>query len=238
MQTLGQQPDGEPVRWFPPPDSEQAVFWRNRAAILFDRIPLPLVFCDAEGTIIVANHAMATEWGVLPGRLTGRNAMKLFRPTDERRLDQITEAVRLRRTLRYPVEITWSPAAGSERHGEMTIDVISDAPDIPPNLLLILHVVDGPAEPRAAQPTGPGQASDIEARVLALAAGGATSTRIATELGLTADGVNYHLTRLSRRWGTPNRTSLVARAYVKGVLAPHAWPPEPTAPGSEPTPPA
>jgi DNA-binding CsgD family transcriptional regulator len=48
---------------------------------------------------------------------------------------------------------------------------------------------------------GSGQTSGIEARILALAAAGCTSNRIATEVGLTADGVDYHLTRLFRRWG-------------------------------------
>ncbi|MGW6159848.1 diguanylate cyclase, partial [Streptomyces sp. NPDC055144] len=54
-------------------------------------------------------------------------------------------------------------------------------------------------------------------------------TRIAKEAGLTADGVNYHLARLSRRWGVTNRTALVGRAYVKGVLSSQAWPPAPAA---------
>lgn len=41
------------------------------------------------------------------------------------------------------------------------------------------------------------------------------------------DGVNYHLRRLSARWGAANRTELVARAYALGVLAPGVWPPTP-----------
>ena len=31
---------------------------------------------------------------------------------------------------------------------------------------------------------------------------------------MTADGVNYHLTRVARRWGVANRTALIARGYV------------------------
>jgi DNA-binding CsgD family transcriptional regulator len=37
--------------------------------------------------------------------------------------------------------------------------------------------------------------------------------------------VNYHLTRLSDRFGVPNRTALVARAYSLGLLDPGSWPP-------------
>jgi DNA-binding CsgD family transcriptional regulator len=236
MHTPGLRPDGEPFRWFPKPDSKQAVSWRNRASLLFDRMPLPLALCDTHGTIIVANHAMASEWGVLPGRLAWRSALQLFRPAGGQRLAPIAEAVRHHRSLRYPLEVTWSPAAGGRRHGELTVYVFNEAPDAPPYLLLVLRVADEPAGPHTARPVGPGQATDIEARILALVAGGATSARIAGELGLTADGVNYHLTRLSRRWGVPNRTALIARAYVKGVLDPQAWPPAPAGARPEPGP--
>ncbi|MEU6370581.1 LuxR C-terminal-related transcriptional regulator [Streptomyces sp. NPDC046931] len=229
MDTPGQRAAGTSNASAPAPDSEQAVFWRNRATGLFDRIPLPAAFCDARGTVLSANHAMASEWGTLPGRLVGRSALDLFRPTAGR-LDPISEALRLRRRSRYPIEVSWCPPTGVERHGEMTIDLVGTAPDAPPNLLLILRIPEAPAP---ALPTGrtkeSGQTSAMEARILALAAAGCTSTRIATEVGLTADGVNYHLARLSRRWGVTNRTALVARAYVKGVLSPHAWPPAPAA---------
>lgn len=68
-------------------------------------------------------------------------------------------------------------------------------------------------------------AGTAEIRILALLAGGATTARAARETGLTVDGVNYHLRRLSERWGAANRTELVARAYALGVLTPGVWPP-------------
>ncbi|MBB5937842.1 LuxR C-terminal-related transcriptional regulator [Streptomyces zagrosensis] len=67
--------------------------------------------------------------------------------------------------------------------------------------------------------------SPVEGRVLALAAAGATTAAMGKALGLTVDGVNYHVARLSRRWRVPNRTALVARAYVLGVLSREVWPP-------------
>jgi PAS domain S-box-containing protein len=51
------------------------------------------------------------------------------------------------------------------------------------------------------------------------------TVQAAKETGLTTDGVTYHLRRLSARWGAPNRTELVARAYALGVLTPGVWPP-------------
>lgn len=117
-------------------------------------------------------------------------------------------------------------AAGTERHGELTVYVVGEIPSAPLKLL-VLRTHDEPPAPSTARTTGPTAVSETESRILALVAAGFTSTRIATEGGLTADGVNYHIARLSRRWGVSNRTALVARAYAKGVLSPDAWPPAP-----------
>ncbi len=108
----------------------------------------------------------------------------------------------------------------------MTVDLVSDTPEQTPNLLLSLRAVEPLGE---APPPGPrAEVSPVEARILAAAARGATTAQIAREIGLTPDGVNYHLARLSRRWRVPNRTALVARAYATGVLAADTWPPEPS----------
>ena len=76
----------------------------------------------------------------------------------------------------------------------------------------------------------PVKADEIEARILALAAAGSTTGQIASAVGLTVDGVNYHFKRLSRRWGVTGKAALVARAYVEGVLAPGVWPSAPARP--------
>lgn len=203
---------------------DQAVFWRNRTVALFDRVPMPGAFCDAHGTILSVNSAMGAEWGVLPGRLKGRSILELFHPTTGTGLHPIAEAVRLRRRSRYPIEVSWTGGSGTERHGEMTVDVVSDAPAAPLHLLLLLRVLDEPRPAPAAARTGVGA---LQARILALAAGGSSTAQIASAVGLTVDGVNYHFGLLSRRWGVTGKPALVARAYVAGVLNPGAWPPEP-----------
>lgn len=66
--------------------------------------------------------------------------------------------------------------------------------------------------------------------ILALLAGGRhRQPRAARETGLTVDGVNHHVRRLSARWNTANRTELVARAYALGVFAAGVRPPRPAA---------
>ncbi|MFH9428072.1 PAS domain-containing protein [Streptomyces sp. NPDC017615] len=218
----------------PPSDSpaaeawrQQAITWRNRALLLLDHLPFPVALCDAEGVIFLANPAMATEWGMLSGQMAGRNALDFFRPRAGTRLDPISEAVRLRRRARYPVEVTWVTSGGVERYGEMDIDPVSDTPDAPTALMLSLRVGGERAEPPVEEASGHTRVSGVEARILASTAAGDTTARIAKSVGLTVDGVNYHLTRLSQRWGVRGKAALVARAYALGVLDSTAWPPAP-----------
>ncbi|MEV6755307.1 PAS domain-containing protein [Streptomyces sp. NPDC051214] len=190
---------------------------------LFDRIPMPVAVCDANGAIILANPAMTAEWGETSGSLRGRNVLELFRPEEETQVLRIAEAVRLGRRSRYPVAVRWDAADGARRHGELTAEPVSDTAAAVPGLLVLLRVL---GEERAPAPEPPARsATAAEARILALLAGGATTAQAARDTGLTTDGVTYHLRRLTERWGAANRTELVARAYALGVLAPGVWPP-------------
>lgn len=95
-----------------PPES--AVVWRNRAMTLFDRIPMPIAVCDVYGAIILANPAMAAEWGATPGGLRGRDVLDLFQPQQATQVERIAEALRLRHRSRYQISVRWrTPAAPS-----------------------------------------------------------------------------------------------------------------------------
>ncbi|MGW7019583.1 PAS domain-containing protein [Streptomyces decoyicus] len=217
---------GEPACWntqIDPAGPYAGGPWRNYFLILLDRIPTPIAVCRAYGEVLIANPAMAAQWGTVPGQLRGRNLLDLFEPRAKAQIDRLTEALRMGRRSRYPVEVRWRDASdGTEREGELTIDPVGDPSVNPPALLALLRVRES-----APSPAPRGSASHVEARILALAAGGATTASIGTALGLTVDGVNYHLTRLARRWRVQGRTALVARAYVLGVLSPDSWPPAP-----------
>lgn len=200
-----------------------AVVWRNRALMLFDRVAVPVAVCDVYGAVLLANPAMAAECGTSPGRLRGRDVLELFRPQETTQVERIAEALRLRHRSRYQVSVRWR-AGDVERRGELTADPVSDSVEETPALLVMLRVL-GDRAPRAE--AAPVRVTPVEARILALLAGGATTARAARETGLTPDGVTYHLRRLSTRWDAANRTELVARAYALGVLTAGVWPPSP-----------
>ncbi|MFJ8388806.1 helix-turn-helix transcriptional regulator [Streptomyces sp. NPDC094438] len=198
--------------------------WRNHFLTLLDRIPMPIAVCRIDAEVIVANPAMAAEWGTVPGQLRGRSLRDLFTPRSEAQLERLVRALRTGRTSRYPIEVTWRAGTdGAEREGEFTIDPVMAVPHPPPVLLAMLYVRDEHPEP----PPPRDAVSAAQARILALAASGATTAAIGKALGLTVDGVNYHLGRLSQRWRVQGRTALVAKAYALGVLSPGHWPPVP-----------
>ncbi len=207
----------------------EAVVWRNRALLLFDRIAMPVAVCDVYGAVLLANPAMAAECGTTPGRLRGRDVLDLFSPREATQVERIAEALRMRRRSRYQVSVRWRAPGGAERYGELTADPVSDTVEDTPALLVMLRVEGERERPPADAPAGQSRVTPVEARILALLAGGATTARAARETGLTSDGVTYHLRRLSSRWNAANRTELVARAYALGVLTPGVWPPEASA---------
>jgi DNA-binding CsgD family transcriptional regulator len=65
----------------------------------------------------------------------------------------------------------------------------------------------------------------IDAQVLEGVAGGASTVQLASQLFLSRQGIEYHLQRMLRQLGAPNRAALVARAYAMGLLTLSAWPP-------------
>ncbi|GAB2812327.1 hypothetical protein GCM10027091_50440 [Streptomyces daliensis] len=206
----------------------EAVMWRNRFLLLFDRVQSALAVCRTDGTILLANPAMAAEWGAPPSKLCGHNALELFRPREPDQMRRLAEALRLGHRSRYPVGVGWS-TDGCPRSGEVTVVPVSETSQKEPALLLQLRVREPDSGPAAPADEGLARVSAIEADILAHAAAGATTASIAGSVGLTVDGVNYHLSRLSRRWQVPNRPALVARAYVLGVLEAGVWPPHPVA---------
>ncbi|MEV6732831.1 MULTISPECIES: LuxR C-terminal-related transcriptional regulator [unclassified Streptomyces] len=211
---------------------EAAAAWRSRFVSLFDRAPVALAISDAYGLILGANPAFASAWQLQPGKLEGRRLLDILTPTNDRQLRRLDEALRSRRRSRYPVEVSWQ-VRGAARHGRVTVEPVSDPQDDIPRLLVSLTEETSGGRPELPPEDPADGLSPQEARILPLVAAGASGSAIARAVGLTVDGVNYHVTRLCRRLDVPNRPALIARAYVLGLLDPTAWPPRVTAAGPE-----
>ncbi|QEV21573.1 PAS domain-containing protein [Streptomyces alboniger] len=216
------------------PGEADAAVWRGRFLSLLDRSPAPTAISSGDGVVSVANPAFARALGLQPGRVANRPLLDLLTPTNRQQLRKLDEAMRSGRRSRYPVEVSWT-AGATPRHGQLTVEPVTDPLEDTPPLLVTLRVAqertDAPGRGTRARPDEAGDdvahpsLSAQEARILRLVAGGATTSVVARTVGIGVDGVNYHLTRLCRRLRAQNRTALVARAYVLGLLDPTAWPP-------------
>ncbi|EWM14239.1 LuxR C-terminal-related transcriptional regulator [Kutzneria sp. 744] len=182
--------------------------WRNRFLALLDRTPVPTAICQLDGTITVANPAFAEALSTRPSQLRDRHVLEFFQAKVQRDYERLVAGLH-RGRARLVIAVQF-PGGG----GELTVQAVSD--DEGSGLLITLRITPVPTDVHL---------SDRESEILRLIAGGATSAAVAAELGITGDGVNYHLTRMSDRFGVPNRTALVARAYSLGLLDPATWPP-------------
>ncbi|WP_242582762.1 LuxR C-terminal-related transcriptional regulator [Amycolatopsis sp. 195334CR] len=148
-------------------------------------------------------------------RLEGRGVGELLtpdsRPGLRRALDELIDG----RTCCTRLPVT------SVDTGHLSFDATLTCVSTPPAVVITLFPVDGKAVvTRRAK-----RLSDVAVHILEGIAAGRPSAALATRLHLSSQGVDYHVNTLLRRFGVPNRTALVARAYAVGALDPHTWPP-------------
>lgn len=67
--------------------------------------------------------------------------------------------------------------------------------------------------------------TEIPGHIIEGLASGLSTQQLASRLGLSSRGVEYHISSMLRVLKAPNRSALVARAYALGILSPHYWPP-------------
>lgn len=67
--------------------------------------------------------------------------------------------------------------------------------------------------------------SELDARVLEGVAAGISTVQLASKLYLSRQGIEYHVGAMLRRFNSPNRSALVAKAYSQGILTTGEWPP-------------
>jgi PAS domain S-box-containing protein len=70
--------------------------------------------------------------------------------------------------------------------------------------------------------------SELDARVLEGVAAGISTIQLASKLYLSRQGIEYHVAAMLRRFKSPNRSALVAKAYSQGILRIGQWPPRVT----------
>lgn len=118
-------------------------------------------------------------------------------------------------------------------HGECATSVTVFWPDgralsaelsalVVPGSHLVLALAATEAESRRVRPM---MLTRLEVRLLERLAAGDSTMRLAKSLGLSRQGVEYHVGLMVRRFGVVNRLSLLAKACSLGILDAGSWPP-------------
>ncbi len=203
--------------------------WRDRHRTLFDRNPVPMIIttAGAGGTILDANPAFGALVGGRLSDIRGRGLADFVDPVDDvgasvaaqeliaGKRSQINGTTCYRRHdgTRIRARVTLLPVPGTEKHH-------ADDPGAGGSLVNVI-------QPEATLPAPRGPAlTRREATILELRARGNTNPQIATAVGLSTRGLDYHLRQLARKLRCPTSpAALVARAFHLGLLGTDEWPP-------------
>ena len=182
----------------------------NQLLNMFDRFPLGCAICYTEGfRVRVVNPAFGEAVGVrVNSCVTDLCSMSSLRSTPRRSSSSPMRCYIDSRSL--PLDVRWT-SRGHAHSGHLTVELVDEAllGELP--LLVFLHV--NSSEPEREPPM---TLEPVAARILELAASGVTTSVVARQVGLTVDGVNYHLGRLCRRLDAPNRVALVPAPTSSG----------------------
>ncbi|MEU1037835.1 PAS domain-containing protein [Streptomyces sp. NPDC005551] len=188
---------------------------------LRDHSGLPCALLSANGRVIEASAAAAELFHLSLPDLVGRRAHTLLAPEPAPGLDTLRHrwnSLIARRTRRVETTALLVDPQGLQRRAELHLTTIGHSTS---RARHVWAVVTHQSLAHEAHP--PLTAAQI--RILSLLAQGSSNSDIATSLKLSRQTLDYHLSRLRQLLGAATRPALVARAYVLGILAPHAWPP-------------
>ncbi|MEU8587321.1 PAS domain-containing protein [Streptomyces sp. NPDC048664] len=186
---------------------------------LRDRSGLACVRLTPDGRVSEAGTAFAEVLHVRLSDLIGRSADTLLAETPERTvLHRIWRDLIAGRRRSARAGVVLVDADGCQRRARVHLSTVGGtAPGVSSVWAVVTHV----GLRQQAQPS----LTAAQVRILALLAAGHSNADIAEELRLSRQTVDYHLSRLRVLLGAATRPSLVARAYVLGILSPQVWPP-------------
>ncbi|MFE5300709.1 helix-turn-helix transcriptional regulator [Streptomyces sp. NPDC056632] len=198
-------------------DDKTAVEEELRA--LRDRTGAAVVRFTPAGRIEHATPGAAMLLRTTVARLEGRTVRDLVAPSQDtdRLMRQWRDLVR-GRALRRSTRLACRTGSGGRRLLRADLAVLRA--DCRPNGILALMTPVGVEHQHAAELT------PVQEQVLLRLARGQTNTRIAQDLGVSRQALDYHLRRLREELDAPSRSAAVARGYALGLLDGTVWPPE------------
>ncbi len=186
---------------------------------------LGTVQLDAGLRILEVNDAFCGHLGLTSGELKGEYLPRYLRPSADVSLrEHFDELLRGRRS-EFSVPMTLVDAHGAETDCLVTGIALTSAPHTGCTLIALVVPDGAPGTPLLLAP-GPTPLTAVPARILEGVAAGLSTQQLASRLGLSSHGVEYHISVMMRKLKAPNRSALVARAYALNLFVHHCWPPQ------------
>ncbi|PPK68515.1 LuxR C-terminal-related transcriptional regulator [Actinokineospora auranticolor] len=182
---------------------------------------------DPDLRVLEANGSFLYQFGRSAAEVCGQEFRELVHASVEQVVVQQLTRLGENRRDRFTARLVGLRPNDGVFFGDLTaIAVRPDNGQV--SKIVLLTRPDRPADPQRT-PSGKRKAlSEIDARVLEGVAAGNTTVQLAAKLFLSRQGIEYHVAAMLRRFKSPNRSALVAKAYSEGILRIGQWPPQVT----------
>ena len=191
---------------------------------------LGTIHLDAGLRIVEANDAFCEQISLTRAEARGEPLSRYFHPTARENLQEHLWQLLDGRHGDFSVPATLLGADGEENDCLVTAISVNTVPFVScagcarwAALVLVIPNTEQ-STPLALAPA-PVALAEVPAHVLEGVAYGLSTQQLASRLGLSSHGIEYHISVMMRKLKAPNRSALVARAYALNILTTGCWPP-------------
>jgi DNA-binding CsgD family transcriptional regulator len=183
-----------------------------------------IVHLDTALRVVEANDAFCEQFGLVDAEVTGEPLARFFHPTAAASLEEHFSQLVDGRCGDLSIRLT--PTGGNHTDRDCLVTgltlntVLHDCrTECAVIALIVPDAVHGPTL------TPVTTLAEVPGRILEGVAAGLSTQQLASRLGLSSHGVEYHISAMLKKLQAPTRSALVARAYALNILVPHCWPP-------------
>ncbi|WP_055532742.1 LuxR C-terminal-related transcriptional regulator [Streptomyces graminilatus] len=185
---------------------------------------LGIVHLDSNLRVVEANDALCEQFGLALAEVTGEHLSRFFHPTAAASLEEHFSQLVDGRCGDFSIRLMLEDGNLTDRGCLVTGIALNTVVHICRTDCAVIALIV-PDAVHSPQLTPAAALAEVPARILEGVAAGLSTQQLASRLGLSSHGVEYHVSAMLKKLKAPTRSALVARAYALDILVPHRWPP-------------
>ncbi len=188
---------------------------------------LGMAHLDAGLRVVTVNDALCEQLGLSSAEVRGESLSRFFHPTARKNLRKHFSQLLADPHGGFSIPMTLVDANGGDNDCLVTglaLDSVIHS-NCTSCTAIALIAPDAPHSPPLSLAPAPTALTEVPARILEGVASGLSTQQLASRLGLSSHGVEYHISGMLRKLKAPSRSALVARAYALNIFLPNCWPP-------------